>query len=1136
MKRLQAAAKPLQAADVPAALLSTVVSLAVYVYTLAPTVTFKDSGELIVAALHWGVPHPTGYPLWTALAGLFSLLPLGSGAWEINLFSAVCAALATGLTAALMANMGRRLGAERRPATLIATGVSLVFAFSVAVWSQSVFAEVYTVHILVAAVFWWALFRWYLEPENLNGFLLCVFVLALGMTNHHLMLALAPLPLLVAFLRRREVALELFAWSATAGAVFYLAFASIADHQGAWETAIRTGQLMLLMLVAFLLLRGRLRHWRVGLAIIPVIALGLLPYVYMPLASSTNPPMNWGYTRTADGFYYSVNRSPYRGPLSDQLEGTLGRLVGTKEESPVDSQPVQQTASTEAENIGLNRSKPRLLWDFAMRYLAETARGFTWWTWPLIALALWRFGAERRWLVVVGAGFGLSAFFQPASAAAAGAGARLEWLLQMPYLGYSYIPLALLLGYGLHAAYRLARRYSPFAGTLVVVVALLMPLFGLTRNWEECSQRGRWFAWEFGHDMLAPLPEGAVLFGGSDAGRFIPTYMIFGESVEQSRHKRDPDFDRRDIYLITQTQLIARFYRSYIRDHYSAERPEPGPLGKLLGRQDAYPDKPLTLPSENDIADLLVGIGERRGSISELASDIAYWIYLANKDEHEFFVEDSIDMPWTRPLAIPAGPVYRLAKEPRRELTDEEIATDFAYWDRRIEELLAEPRFLSDIDARMAIMALRYQSARIYRDRGLTADAEDAYRQAIEIMPNELKSMLGLGNLLAGQGRWFEAREIFAQYTDDAPLIAELDRQWLVQQEISDNTSRLYTQLVLDPLDQRMIRDVLLMRTGSGDTDEQGRVDSQRVFDLVDDLKLLERDGGNTVALRRVLGLLRDEETHGLADYISHKRLQVPSLRLVQLLVADQRMQPTRLTDDGRALRLALAKVLLGLGEAELALDAVQGQRRDDEMLAIRDEARRLRTTQEELDPVLDRWRTQTGLVQRQVTEGDSFAARLNTLGRALAIHEQAPSGRSLAVVVATARQLRLPRRAREVLLELNESGAHSTELLVVGARLASRDVLPHQFLPLADKLEALQSPATEVALTVATLRFAANDQEGLQRAIGVLLGQVGREGVVALFDREPLLAPLVSDPRFRRFLFGVPLTPSPAPPAEASS
>ena len=47
-------------------------SFVVYFYTLAPTLTLEDSGELAVAGDWLGVPHPPGYPLWTMLSYIFA--------------------------------------------------------------------------------------------------------------------------------------------------------------------------------------------------------------------------------------------------------------------------------------------------------------------------------------------------------------------------------------------------------------------------------------------------------------------------------------------------------------------------------------------------------------------------------------------------------------------------------------------------------------------------------------------------------------------------------------------------------------------------------------------------------------------------------------------------------------------------------------------------------------------------------------------------------------------------------------------------------------------------------------------------------------------------------------------------------
>ena len=49
--------------------------------------------------------------------------------------------------------------------------------------------------------------------------------------------------------------------------------------------------------------------------------LGAAFYFYMPLASMTNPPMNWGYPRTWEGFLHALTRGQYEraNPTSDPL-------------------------------------------------------------------------------------------------------------------------------------------------------------------------------------------------------------------------------------------------------------------------------------------------------------------------------------------------------------------------------------------------------------------------------------------------------------------------------------------------------------------------------------------------------------------------------------------------------------------------------------------------------------------------------------------------------------------------------------------------------------------------------------------------------------------------------------------------
>ena len=134
----------------------------------------------------------------------------------------------------------------------------------------------------------------------------------------------------------------------------------------------------------------------------------------------------------------------------------------------------------------------------------------------------------------------------------------------------------------------LFRSRAPVVGLLAAFA--LMPAYSVMNHWSANEQGGHYFGYWFGHDMFDPAsdlckgPDGkplypmmdkdTVLFGGTDPGRFAPTYMIFCESFIPPKDRTDPNFDRRDVYIITQNALADGTYLSYIRAHYfrSAQR------------------------------------------------------------------------------------------------------------------------------------------------------------------------------------------------------------------------------------------------------------------------------------------------------------------------------------------------------------------------------------------------------------------------------------------------------------------------------------------------------------------------------------------------------------------------------------
>ena len=67
--------------------------LALYAATSPRSVGPEDDGLFILSSYFLGIEHPPGYPLFTILGKLFTLLPFGSVAYRVHLLSALFGAL-----------------------------------------------------------------------------------------------------------------------------------------------------------------------------------------------------------------------------------------------------------------------------------------------------------------------------------------------------------------------------------------------------------------------------------------------------------------------------------------------------------------------------------------------------------------------------------------------------------------------------------------------------------------------------------------------------------------------------------------------------------------------------------------------------------------------------------------------------------------------------------------------------------------------------------------------------------------------------------------------------------------------------------------------------------------------------------
>jgi hypothetical protein len=136
-------------ADRQIALVAFALALAVYLRGVAPDVLSGDAGEFQVAAWQWGLAHPTGYPLYLMLGGLWQrvLGLLGiSPAHALNISSALIGAGAVSLFYLLVRRWLWEVPVLGRMAAVWAT---FLFGVNPTFWSQSLIAEVYTLHAVL---------------------------------------------------------------------------------------------------------------------------------------------------------------------------------------------------------------------------------------------------------------------------------------------------------------------------------------------------------------------------------------------------------------------------------------------------------------------------------------------------------------------------------------------------------------------------------------------------------------------------------------------------------------------------------------------------------------------------------------------------------------------------------------------------------------------------------------------------------------------------------------------------------------------------------------------------------------------------------------------------------------------------
>jgi hypothetical protein len=274
--------------------LTSIFVFIIYLFTLAPSVVQIDSGELTAVQATLGIAHPTGYPLFTMIGYLFSLIPLPfSKIFQLNILAAIYCSIGVGVFTYTIKycldnilvfrkkNLSKESAKKEKKKskeqstekqieipenfkliTAVFGGLSL--AFSRTFWFQSTSVEVYSLHLLLITLIIFFLLKAYVksfENDKLSNWLLFAFFLALGFTNHLTTLMILP-------------------------GTAYLYFSRYKFNSASFKKLALMITLFILVLIAI--------------------------YSYLPLRASQNPILNWGNPIDWERIYRHVTGRQYQ--------------------------------------------------------------------------------------------------------------------------------------------------------------------------------------------------------------------------------------------------------------------------------------------------------------------------------------------------------------------------------------------------------------------------------------------------------------------------------------------------------------------------------------------------------------------------------------------------------------------------------------------------------------------------------------------------------------------------------------------------------------------------------------------------------------------------------------------------------
>ena len=296
----------------------------VYFSTMAPTVSFWDTGEFIATSHILGVPHPPGSPLFLLIGKLFSLFPISSDiAFRINIFSPIISAATISLLFLICNQFIERLNNYTTDNSILKFGssfvASLTFAFTHSHWFNAVETEVYALSGFITALVVYLILLWSKNRQKKHHIIylmMIVYLMGLATGIHLLNLLTIPFIALIIYFSINKFSMKTF-FVTTFLAFFVFLLIQNGIIKGLPQLVLQPGVYALLILICGLVYGAYLsiKNEKTVLAIIStsilLLMIGYSTYFTIFIRSSQNPAIDENNPETIEEAISYLNRDQY---------------------------------------------------------------------------------------------------------------------------------------------------------------------------------------------------------------------------------------------------------------------------------------------------------------------------------------------------------------------------------------------------------------------------------------------------------------------------------------------------------------------------------------------------------------------------------------------------------------------------------------------------------------------------------------------------------------------------------------------------------------------------------------------------------------------------------------------------------